>query len=179
VRERWLAAARGWDSNANASADTDTDTDTDIDPGARRLPDTGPVRRDGRRHVRERWLAAARGWDSFASASANANANADSDIEADADAERLSDAGPVPRDGRRHVRERWLAATGDGRFFADPDTDANTDSDTDASADTSSWRLSNAGPVPRDGRRHLCERWLAATGDGYEFDAACRIQTGD
>ena len=92
----------------------------------RRMHDARSVSGDGRRLLREWRLddAAAR-WS--ADAHADARANAVANTGARAGTKFLHDSGPVRRDGRWILRERWLAyAAARGRGHADPDADAHS-----------------------------------------------------
>jgi hypothetical protein len=122
-----LAAASNTDADANTDAGANTDAnanadaDADADASAEQLYESRSVQVDRWRHLRQRQLAAARnasaesgtgGAASDANADANANANADTDADATGHW-RVHDARPLRFTRRRHVREWWLAATGD------------------------------------------------------------------
>jgi hypothetical protein len=81
----------------------------------------------------------------------------------------MQDAESIRGDGRRHLLERWLAASGDGAAGLGLDADA-ADADSVAAASfvargaSIKWRMLRNRSVRSDGRRSMLERRLAPPG---------------
>jgi hypothetical protein len=132
------------------------------------VSDSGSVRRNGRRHLLQRRMAAARnadsGWSLDTHAAApDADANA-RDTTASFIAPGLQDGGSIRCNGRRHLLQRWVAATGYAHSRLDVDTAGRDTAAVDTTAVFSRITgLYDVRPVRRDRWRHLLQRRVAAT----------------
>ena len=127
----------------------------------RRLHHARSVPGHGRRLLRKWRLdnAAARWNTAGADTGPDARANADTGART---LRRMHDARSVRRDGRRLLRERWLA-------YAAAHRSAGTAADSDAHA-SSEW-MHRRGSVRGYWRRRLRERWM----DSHQSDAVQRL----